>query len=191
MFTTTTVTRVRWQPSTGADTERAGAGGLHQHHTRVGSSQICGRTAAAAQGLLRECELLLPAPLPVGRQSQDGAPSFQAGTRGSRVVANQPTLTPGAPALVVEISTTNVLHRPWLVVGAPPPSEVCPRRCRRPRGACLKVGTPRGSRAVVLVPAPTPGAPSLSGIHISTTDVVERRRLVAGAPPQPCGTRGV
>jgi len=107
------------------------------------------------------------------------------------VVANLPTLTPGAPVLVIDISTTNVLHRPWFVVGAPPPSEVCPRRCRRPRGAFHKVGTPRGSRAVVLVPAPTPDAPSLSGIYISTADVVERRRLVAGVPPQPRGTRGV
>ena len=81
------------------------------------------------------------------------------------MVANLPTLTPGAPALVVEISNPNVSHRPRLVVGAPPPSEVCPRRCRRPRGAFLKEGTSRGARAVVLVPTPTPDAPVSGYTH--------------------------
>ena len=43
----------------------------------------------------------------------------------------------------------------------------------------------------MLLPARTPDAPVFSGMRISTTDVVERRRLVAGAPTQPRGNRGV
>jgi hypothetical protein len=53
MVTATAIIRARWQPSTGADTERARGSGLHQHHTRVGSSRNCGRAAAAALEVLR------------------------------------------------------------------------------------------------------------------------------------------
>jgi len=46
MFTATASSRVWWQPSTDADTERASVGGLHQHHAH-------GQAAAAARRLLR------------------------------------------------------------------------------------------------------------------------------------------
>ena len=106
------------------------------------------------------------------------------------MVSNLPPLTPGAPALVVEINTPNVLHRPslWLERRRQASAHAVAAVLGVPSS---KVGTSRGSRAVVLVPVPTPDAPVLRGIHISITDMVKRRRLVVGAPPQPRGTQGV
>ena len=118
-----------------------------------------------------ECELLLPTPPPSGRRGSGWGAFFKSGhdrfTRGG----NLSTLTLGAPALVVDISTKNVLHRPGLVVGAPPPSEVCPRRCCRPQGAFLKSGhLERFTRGGPSTGADT-GRAGISGIHVSTTDV--------------------
>jgi hypothetical protein len=183
MFTATAVTHAQWQPSTGADTERARVGGLYQHHTRVGSSRNCGRPAAAARGLLGVFIVAAP-----GASGVEAGAFFKSGHERFTQGGNLPTLTPGAPALVIDCSSTSVLRRPHLWLG----------RRRQPRGApnvAVVLGVPASKVGTSEVHAWCPragtdtGRTGVSDIHISTTDVVEHRGIVAAAPPHPQGSR--
>jgi len=104
MFTATAVTRAQWQPGTGADTERARVGGLHQHHTRVGSSRNCGRLPPPRGGLLGVF-IAAATTAALGVSGVEAGAFFKSGHERFTQGGNLPTLTPGAPALVIDCSS--------------------------------------------------------------------------------------